>query len=159
MAQPRTSRTLISEKASGESRFATVIPLHERIPSDREARRISVSLSMVQPNSAYFVGPLGLDTSHYAATWPTVEFVGFDPENFKDVSSYNRWMLTPELYRRFAAYEFILVCQADAILVKPLPADEVWEFDYLGAPWIPTWVVGWDPFRMRLTGRRTGLRD
>jgi hypothetical protein len=62
-------------------------------------------------------------------------------------------MLKPHLYRRFRGFNFILVCQTDAVLLRPLPADETWAFDYLGAPWKPPKLVGWDAKMRRLKGR------
>jgi hypothetical protein len=158
MAPFGTSGTIARKEPSEFCRYATVIPIYKQSPSGTEARRISVSIRTAQPDSVYFVGPVGLDPSPYLSQWPTAEFIGFDSENFGDVGSYNRWMLTPDLYRRLASYEFVLVCQADAILTKLLPVDEPWDFDYLGAPWTPPWVLGWDPFRKRLTKGRTGFR-
>jgi hypothetical protein len=50
--------------------------------------------------------------------------------------------LNPHFYERFSAYEFILLTQADAIIIK----DELdyWctqEYDYIGAPWDPAQPV------------------
>jgi hypothetical protein len=94
----------------------------------------------------FFVGPQGLALDDYRSRWPKTEFVAFEPFHFKDISAYNRWMLTPDLYERFQDFEFVLVCQTDALLVEPLPIDEPWSFDYLGAPWEPSWRIGWNPF-------------
>jgi len=53
-------------------------------------------------------------------------------------------MLQPDLCREFAVYDFILLAQTDAFLIRPLPTDLEWRFDYLGAPWGPALNFGWD---------------
>lgn len=105
----------------------------------------------------FFVGPQGLAIDDYRSRWPKTDFVAFDPFHFKDISAYNRWMLTPDLYERFQDFEFILVCQTDALLVEPLPIDEPWPFDYLGSPWEPSWLTGWNPITRRLKQKGLSL--
>lgn len=102
------------------------------------------------PATAFFVGPANISRDAYRTAWPSVDYIPFDPGHFRDVASYNQWMLLPDLYARFSSFEFVLVCQSDAILVEPLPVHEEWEFDYLGAPWVPPWMVGWNPRRRHL---------
>lgn len=84
-------------------------------------------------------------------------FSAFDSAHFQNIATYNRWMLTPSLYERFHDFQFILVCQTDALLVEPLPLDEPWPFDYLGAPWEPPLFVGWNPIGRRLESKGPSL--
>jgi hypothetical protein len=143
--------------------LATVIPIYKKTLDDKEATRVSITLKQSQRDATFFVGPRDLDLGFYTDRWPDVAHERFDSEHFQSVDSYSAWMLAPDLYSRFADYEFILVCQTDAMLVKPLVSPQLWQFDFLGAPWEPPHVYGWDPFlrkyrRGRMTFSRRVLR-
>ncbi|WP_294159786.1 DUF5672 family protein [uncultured Selenomonas sp.] len=65
---------------------------------------------------------------------------GFSDEHFRNVQSYSRMMLDAGFYRRFQAYEYMLVYQLDAFVFS----DQLHRFcsmgyDYIGAPW-PVWM-------------------
>jgi hypothetical protein len=52
---------------------------------------------------------------------------------------YSRLLLSRELYERFGAYEYVLLHQLDALVLRDELAD--WcarGLDYVGAPWFPT---------------------
>jgi hypothetical protein len=83
-----------------------------------------------------FVGPGALDLSWYQRRYPSVQFVGFDEASFASIPGYNRLLLNPDFYQQFADYEFMLILQTDAIILR----DDLdyWceqPFDYVGAPW------------------------
>lgn len=61
----------------------------------------------------------------------------FDDSYFGGVVDYNRLMLSPEFYKRFQQYEYILIYQLDAFVFE----DKLSYFcdlgyDYIGAPWL-----------------------
>ncbi|WP_412467002.1 DUF5672 family protein [Pedobacter sp. KLB.chiD] len=69
--------------------------------------------------------------------YPFDKVIGFDDAYFKDISGYNRLMLSGEFYEAFLDYEYILIYQLDAFVFK----DELtsWcekNIDYVGAPWL-----------------------
>lgn len=74
----------------------------------------------------------------------------FDDRWFDGREAYNRLMLSPELYGRFAESEFMAVVQSDVYLFSDR-LDEWTDagYDYVGAPWLPalTDVQGWNVFR------------
>lgn len=83
-----------------------------------------------------FIGPEGLDLSAYQARYPGMQYLAFPAENFASIPGYNRLLLSPGFYTRFLSYEYLLILQTDAILLR----DELdyWAaqpFDYVGAPW------------------------
>jgi hypothetical protein len=118
--------------------------------SDRENRRIDETLKSTGPFDTFFVGPSTLDTTALSVRWPRIDFVAFESSAFESHASYSDWMLRPDLYRRFLAYEFILVAQTDSFLIRPLPVESSWDFDYLGAPWEPPWFKRWDAMEHRI---------
>lgn len=94
-------------------------------------------------DEVYLVAPDGLCLDEYLRLWPGLRCERFDPRYFVSVSSYNKLMLSPDLYLRFAArYEWMLIHQLDAFLFHAdlqqfcdLP------YDYYGAPWTPGQLV------------------
>ena len=84
-----------------------------------------------------FVIPESLDCSNQKQLIPSARIERFDDSFFTSVSGYNRLLLTPEFYQRFADYEFMLIYQPDAWVFR----DELdyWceqGYDYIGAPFI-----------------------
>ncbi len=60
----------------------------------------------------------------------------YDQRYFGSIKAHNQLLMSREFYRRFSAYEFILIYHLDALVF----ADELPEwcaagFDYIGAPW------------------------
>jgi hypothetical protein len=71
---------------------------------------------------------------HFTSSFFTRE--PFDDAYFLDIAGYNRLMLSDEFYQRFAAYDYLLIVQLDALVLS----DQISTFlempiDYIGAPW------------------------
>jgi hypothetical protein len=69
----------------------------------------------------------------------------FNPRFFDSVSSYSRLLLSSSFYRRFLAYQYILIYQLDCLVFSNQLSD--WcdmGFDYIGAPWLKTPKLGWN---------------
>jgi hypothetical protein len=82
------------------------------------------------------LGPESLDVSHYEKTWRLSKVVRFSDRYFKSVNDYSRLLLSTSFYDTFNEYEFMLVCQPDAIVLKPELQKWVDRgYDYIGAPW------------------------
>ena len=61
----------------------------------------------------------------------------FDEEYFKDVVSYNRLLLSNEFYQRFKSYEYMVIFQTDAFIIKDsLDVFIDKGYTYIGAPWL-----------------------
>jgi hypothetical protein len=136
--------------------LATTVPIHKPTLSSQEAQRIGVSVKNSPAGHIFFVGPKELDWSYYKLNWPEVRIEVFEDRHFQSVQSYSDWMLTPGLYERFKHYEYLLICQTDAILVEPLDPT-CWDFDYLGSVWDPPLDASWDPIRKTLIQISFGL--
>lgn len=114
-----------------------LVPIYQAQPSALETYSLDVSLAVLRGRPLAFIGPQGLDLAFYAARYPSVPFIGFDPACFASIQGYNRLLLDPAFYERFAAeHEFMLILQTDAVVLR----DELdpWcaqPFDYVGAPW------------------------
>jgi hypothetical protein len=82
------------------------------------------------------VCPVGMDVAAYRRIAPGLE-ADFIPSHWMaSYRAYNRMKTLPFLYRRYAAYEFILSYELDAFVFR----DELLHWceqgwDYIGAPW------------------------
>lgn len=97
-----------------------------------------------------FVGPEDLDVGFYRERFPRGQWQGFSPEHFSSVTSYSMWMTSTEPYEAVSGFEFVTICQQDAILLKSVTEVPMAGTDYLGAPWDP-------PVRVLRMGRRISV--
>lgn len=131
------------------------MPIYRTEPTISEVGRISVSFES-SGGPFYFVAPHRFDIRKWARLWPDADFRFFSAAHFASVEAYSRWLLTIELYQEFSNYDFILICQTDAILWRKLDFLSEIEFDYIGAPWDGYFELSWNPFTRTLrSGRRS----
>ena len=136
-----------------------IIPVYKALLTERESQRVALTVQNCPRHEVVLIGPEGLKSSFRDELLRGLPFAGFAPQNFESVQTYNSWVLQPELYRTFGAHEFVLLCQTDAMLVRPLPSSSNWKFDYLGAPWVPPFFLKWDRHEGRLIRARPWLRS
>lgn len=77
-------------------------------------------------------------------TIPGFRNARFDAQYFGSAAANTRLMLSPGLYRRFQAYEYILIYHLDALVFS----DQLEEwcdagYDYIGPPWFPAEDMPW----------------
>jgi hypothetical protein len=114
-----------------------VIPVHKESFDDIEQFSVDYSLHVLGGrHEVIFIGPQGIDLNYYKSNYHYVRLLELPGHYFASVESYSRLLLTKAFYEIFIDYEFILILQPDAILLK----DEldVWSHlscDYIGAPW------------------------
>lgn len=115
---------------------AVVIPVYKKTFDEDEIFSISHSLINLKGHDIYWVAPQSLDINYYVENFNAVKIVKFEDEFFKNIEGYNRLLVSLEFYQRFLNYEFMLICQPDAIVLKP--ELHLWlekPYDYIGAPW------------------------
>ena len=118
-------------------KVCVVVPVYRSELTEYEEISLRQNAEVLRSRDVVFVTPTGLDVSRHLAICPHASVETFDPEFFRGIAGYNRFMMSPELYRRFADYEYMLVCQLDAYLFR----DELDDwcargYDYVGAPWV-----------------------
>lgn len=120
----------------GNTNTAILIPIYKTELLPLEQFSVDYSLSMAGGRPCFFVAPAGLDCRYYAQRYPRVGYEYFPSEYFESIESYNRLLLGSSFYDRFASYEFVLILQPDAILIRDdLDFWTQQPFDYIGAPW------------------------
>jgi hypothetical protein len=133
------------------SRIAVLVPIYKTRFEPLEQFSVDYSLAVIAYRECCFLAPTGLDCAYYNERYPGIRIEFFPAGFFESIDSYNRLLLSPDFYGRFIQYEFILILQPDAILIR----DELdfWTaqpFDYIGAPW---------PDGVELTVWRDRFRD
>jgi hypothetical protein len=94
------------------------------------------SLALLRERDVRLIAPDGLDVGYYLQRYPQLTLERFASPAFENIPEYSRMLLSDAFYARFAAFEFMLVLQTDAVLLKDDLA--YWctqPFDYVGAPW------------------------
>lgn len=117
-------------------RIAVVIPFYKAEFNPLEERSLYQCNKVLKDYDIIFALPEGLEIKQKPSS---VKIEEFDSEYFKNISGYNKLMLSPEFYERFLAYDYILIYQLDSFVFR----DELklWcekGYDYIGAPWIAT---------------------
>jgi CDP-diglyceride synthetase len=93
-------------------------------------------LSALIGRNILFIGSEQLDRQYYSEHYPVIPFVAYDAVYFASVIRYNQLQLSKAFYIAYVGYEFMLILQTYAIVLK----DDLdyWctqSFDYVGALW------------------------
>ena len=121
-----------------------IIPVYKEKLSASEERNVLWNIEKAIPMKIFFVGPRFLNLKYYKNKFPSCEFIGFADDYFRNIQSYNRLMLEPFFYQRFQKFEYMCICQPDALILgdysKLCKIIKI-SFDYWGAPWYPSHEV------------------
>lgn len=115
---------------------AVIIPVYKPLLDADELFSVSHSLLQLQGYDIHWVAPQSLDMGFYFDTFKVEKIQRFDNAFFHNIEGYNRLLVSVAFYERFCDYEFMLICQPDAIVLKP--ELHLWlekPYDYIGAPW------------------------
>ena len=104
-----------------------------------EKMAFKCAMSRLGKHPFAIVHPSSYSIDYIKQDYPKLIDVPMDDTNFINVESYNEMMLTPDFYRQFQTYDFMLIYQLDAFVFR----DELdyWveqDYDYIGAPWLPS---------------------
>jgi hypothetical protein len=115
---------------------AVVIPIYKSSLSDDEFFSVKTSIINLHGHNIYWLAPNNLDINYYVNNFNIINIERFDNMYFKNIKGYNQLLLSREFYLRFNIYDFLLICQTDAIVLKPeLNYWLTQPYDYIGAPW------------------------
>lgn len=141
---------------------AVVIPVYRSTPLEDEKIALDRCARVLGGHPIIFAAPHSLDLSSYDQPGWAVE--RFTDEYFAGLAGYNRLMLKPEFYERFNRFRYILIYQLDAFVFSDQL--EAWcarGYDYIGAPWLDTFlyrvVFHISPWLLPRVLLRNGLRD
>lgn len=84
----------------------------------------------------HIVKPGSVNITSWPVDFDQIGIESFDDNYFKDVGAYSRLLLSPEFYKRFLKYKYILIYQLDAFVFSDRLSEWCRKgFDYVGAPW------------------------
>lgn len=115
---------------------AVVIPVYKPSFDSDEFFSVSHSLLQLDGHDIHWVAPQSLDMRYYIENFDAVHVQRFDDSFFQNIEGYNRLLVSVPFYEQFFDYEFMLICQPDAIVLKP--ELHMWlekPYDFIGAPW------------------------
>jgi hypothetical protein len=118
------------------ARCIVLIPIYRLELEPLEEFSLDFSVQTLAARQMVFLAPQKLDVAYYSARYPSILVQRFPDAFFDSIQGYNRLLLTPGFYELFARYEFSLILQTDAIVLRDELSD--WmerSYDYVGAPW------------------------
>lgn len=113
-----------------------VVPIYQEKFSADEIVGVNFLKKNAYEEDIFFVAPKGLVIKDYGNwKWPIIYFPN---RFFTSVDGYTKLLLSQQFYKKFASYEYMLICQPDALLLQPssrLNDFIATGYDYFGAPW------------------------
>jgi hypothetical protein len=115
---------------------AILVPIYQATLSSEDTLGLRRSLEALKNRRITFIHPKNLDLTLYRSLSQHAVFEEYDEIWFSGITNYNRLLLSPAFYKRYQAFEFILILQTDAVVLR----DDLQQwldaaFDYVGAPW------------------------
>jgi hypothetical protein len=131
-------------------RACVVVPIYRTALGVNERLSLTQCVRILGRHPLVLLKPESLDAAALLAEFPGLRAEALPDANFASIRGYNRMMLSPALYERFCAYDYVLIHQLDTFVFR----DELLDwcargYDYVGAPWIKP---------RALESRVTGLR-
>lgn len=120
-----------------KKQVAVVIPFYRTELTALEKISLAQCLKTLSSYPVIAIKPASLDLSMISGYRLFTDILSFENSFFEGVQGYNELMLSPEFYKSFFDFEFILIHQLDAFVFR----DELaaWcrkGYDYIGAPWL-----------------------
>jgi hypothetical protein len=118
-------------------RVIIVISIYKETISELEKISLTQCLKLFKNKEIAFLCPYSIKLDNYLQlTDRKINAFHFEDEYFKNITSYNKLLLSSFFYERFSEYQYMLIYQLDAFVFK----DDLdyWcakKYDYIGAPW------------------------
>jgi len=140
------------------SACVVLIPIYrENLPAD-EAWALEQSLKRLAEWPIRFFGPEGLKIDWYLSRAPKASYIEYPKSYFISERSYSQLLLSQLFYEPFSQFEYHLICQTDAIVLRSdLATFIAMDYDYWGAPWPKGWSIDL-PIHIKGVDRLTKLQ-
>ncbi len=114
---------------------AVIIPVYQTSLNAYEDISLRQCVQVLGGHPLILVKPAHLSVDSLTNTHPALQVESFADAFFESIQGYNRLLCSDQFYARFADYEYILICQLDAFVLR----DELLDwcrrgYDYIGAP-------------------------
>lgn len=133
----RFARTLVDLPldTAQQPSVIVVIPAYRAALTPYERISLQQCATMLGNYPLTVVKPESLDLSGWLVDFPTLRFDSFADHYFASIAGYNELLCSESFYQRFLSYEYMLIAQLDAFILRDTLAD--WcrrGYDYVGAP-------------------------
>ena len=118
--------------------FVICIPCHKTKLSKIEIKNINISIKNNNSKNIYFILPKNISKKFYKRNFSKIKICCFNDHYFESENSYNKFLLSEDLYLKFKQFKFMIICQTDAILVRDISKLKMFNYDFIGSPWMPS---------------------
>jgi hypothetical protein len=119
-----------------KKRCVVLIPAYKEDLDPDEFFSVKTSLKHLHGFEVFFIGPEHLNINYYSKHFTEIKFIYFSKDYFTSINGYNKLLTSEFFYESFNGYEYMLILQTDAILLKNELSQWVDSgYDYIGAPW------------------------
>ena len=134
---------------------AVVIPFHESKLAKIQLDVIKNNIHRLKKWKVFFaVSDSNKDyAKKLAANFSNTQVVTFDNNYFKSIHGYNKLLTSNNFYKKFDSFEYILICQTDAIIFSDKL--KLWckkNYSYVGAPWFAGYDIPIKPLKFYSVG-------
>jgi len=112
-----------------------VTPVWNEDLEPHELLRISMTIANNVDVPHAFIGPEDKKFVNILEMFPKSTLVSLPASNFASVASYSKMLMDPKFYELFNEFEYLLICQLDAILIKNTKLLTTFGYDYVGSVW------------------------
>jgi hypothetical protein len=119
-----------------QKKCVVLIPVYKETLDSDEFFSVKISLRHLKKFEVFFIGPEQLNLDYYKIHFPRIKYKSFSKDYFNNINSYNKLLTSEYFYHSFNLYDYMLILQTDAILLKN--ELQMWVdsgYDYIGAPW------------------------
>lgn len=114
---------------------AVLVPLYQTALSLAERASLAQCLRVLGTYPIILIKPETLPVAPILNEFPTLRTQAFADHFFTGTDSYNTLLTSPDFYRNFTEYEYVLIYQLDAYVFRDeLPYWCGQKLDYIGAP-------------------------
>jgi hypothetical protein len=135
---------------------AVVVPLYRPLTTATEWLSLEQTLEILPEYPVYVVGPQALE-SYFEELRQRVnsrlQYKIFSDHFFSSIDGYNDLMLSKRFYQAFDRYQYMLIVQTDALVLKN--ELETWcakQYSYVGAPWFDGFTTPTLPLTLNCVG-------
>jgi len=138
----RNNKLLPKISIAMNNRCAVAIPIYKETLNEIERINLKISLENLKGNKVYWIHSKELNLDYYKNNFKAIDSKLFPEYYFESIETYSQLIVNPDFYREFKDYSHILICQTDAVVLRP--DLQYWiekEYDYIGAPWPKGWQL------------------
>ena len=113
-----------------------LIPIYKEMLTPMELASFQQVLQVLSLRKIALVAPKSLNVINYQK-WANIEIYRFEDQYFENIKGYNKLLTSVHFYKRFEAFDYLLIYQLDAWVFEDQL--DLWtskDYDYLGAPWL-----------------------